>query len=199
MAIFDKNTGIDLRAELKLDNKNISSENYYLAAFEAEKCIGVSKAYQFPLNDNYVFGLMIYNNKETANITFKVYDLDNGIYMDLDQSMEFYSDMRHGNGLNPVILTNSVDTPNEFTISNAYPNPFNPIVNFDIDLNNQTFITASIYNINGQKVSDVYSGYLDAGLNKMSWDAHGYASGIYFINIESNCMLISTQKISLLK
>ena len=188
-----------ITAQLMIDDKEVDSGNYILAAFEGDQCIGSTQAYKFPLNDSYVFGLMIYNNKETANISFKVYDQDNNQYIDLNESMAYYSDMHLGDGLNPVTLNSQTELPEQFLISNAYPNPFNPTVNFDVELNHQTFISVSIYNINGQRISEVYSGYLNAGLNKMSWDAENYASGVYFLNVESKGQLLSTQKISLLK
>ena len=40
---------------------------------------------------------------------------------------------------------------------------------------------------------------LELGNNTLSWNAIGFSSGIYFINIESNNGLVSSQKISLLK
>ena len=40
--------------------------------------------------------------------------------------------MKEGNALIPIILTSASETPDEYRISNAYPNPFNPTVNFDI-------------------------------------------------------------------
>jgi len=108
--------------------------------------------------------------------------------------------MRIGNGLNPLVLeVNSQIIPNHFEVSSAYPNPFNPIVNFDIDLVNSSYISASVYNLAGQKVDDIYRGNLESGNNTLSWNAIGFSSGIYFINIESDNGLISSQKISLLK
>jgi hypothetical protein len=107
--------------------------------------------------------------------------------------------MRLGNGLNPVVFTDNSSIPNNFEISAAYPNPFNPIVNFDVELSNETFISASVFNLLGQKVAEIYEGNLNEGMNTLSWDAIGFASGIYFINIESHNVLLSSQKISLLK
>ena len=61
-----------ITAQIKIENQNIDSENFLLAAFEGDECVGVAKADKFPLNDLYVFGLMMYNNKENAKVDFKV-------------------------------------------------------------------------------------------------------------------------------
>ncbi len=182
-----------------IDDSKITNMNYYLAAFDGDECVGLAKPYQFPLNDLYLFGLMMYNNNEQASLSFKLYDIDRNKYIDLNQRLTFNSDMHLGNGLNPVIFTDNNSIPDDFKISAAYPNPFNPIVNFDISLGDETFISVSVFNISGQKISQIYEGSLNKGMNTLSWNAMGFASGIYFINIESDNMLLSSQKISLLK
>ena len=142
----------------------------------------------------------MYNNSEYASLNFKVYDVINNKYYDISNDFNFISDMRIGNGLNPLVLeVNSQIIPNHFEVSSAYPNPFNPIVNFDIDLVNSSYISASVYNLAGQKVDEIYKGNLESGNNTLSWNAIGFSSGIYFINIESDNALVSSQKISLLK
>ena len=185
--------------EIIIDGFKINNTDYYLAAFDGNECVGLAKPYQFPLNDLYVFGLMMHNNKEQASLSFKLYDINKNKYIDLDQRLSFNSDMHLGNGLNPVVFTDNSSIPDEYKISAAYPNPFNPVVNFDVELSNETFISASVFNLSGQKVTEIYNGKLNEGMNTLSWNAIGFASGIYFINIESYNTLLSSQKISLLK
>ena len=141
----------------------------------------------------------MYNNDEQASLSFKLYDMNQNQYIDLDQRLTFNSDMRLGNGLEPVIFTNTDFMPDDFKISAAYPNPFNPTVSFDITLVEETFVSASVFNLSGQKIAEIHEGNLNQGINTLSWNAMGFASGIYFVNIESGNGLIATQKISLLK
>ena len=154
---------------------------------------------KFPLNDSYVFGLMMYNNKEYANLHFKLYDLDKNRYIDLKKTLAFESDMHLGNGFTPVLFNETNVLPESVSVSSAYPNPFNPVVSFDVDLISEKSISASIFNLKGQKVADVFEGTLYEGLNTLFWNATGFSSGIYFINIQSNGEIVSSQKISLLK
>tara|TARA_B100000686_G_C16155976_1_gene649114 strand:- start:182 stop:613 length:432 start_codon:yes stop_codon:yes gene_type:complete len=143
---------------------------------------------------------MVYNNKEYAELDLKLYDEINDVYYDISESIDFYSDMRLGDGLNPVDFNvHSNELSDVINISSAYPNPFNPTVNIVIELEESSDIKATIYNLKGQLVSTIVNGTLDYGVNNIMWDANNFPSGIYFINIESNGQLLSTQKISLLK
>ena len=107
-------------------------------------------------------------------------DLNTNEVISLNQGLNFVSDMRLGNGLDPLVVVFDSSIPNEVFISNAYPNP-------------------SIYNVAGQEVASIYDGYVSQGYKKLDWIADNYSSGIYFINIEINGALVSSQKISLLK
>ena len=142
---------------------------------------------------------MMYNNNENSIIRLRLYDISKKKFIDIEESMSFNLDMRLGNGLEPIRLTAYDQLPKEFSVSAAYPNPFNPTVNFDVNLNKSSYIKASIYNIKGQNITNVFEGNMHKGFNRISWDAAGYSSGVYFINIESNGEVVSTQKISLLK
>ena len=126
-------------------------------------------------------------------------DLNTNEVISLNQGLNFVSDMRLGNGLDPLVVVFDSSIPNEVFISNAYPNPFNPVVNIDVDLVQSGHLKASIYNVAGQEVASIYDGYVNQGYKKLDWIADNYSSGIYFINIEINGALVSSQKISLLK
>ena len=89
--------------------------------------------------------------------------------------------------------------PNGYRISNAYPNPFNPITSFNIDLDQESFVSIKAYNILGQLAAEVYSGSMAAGYNnQVSWDASNISSGIYFMQIQVDNHLES-QKVLLVK
>ena len=88
--------------------------------------------------------------------------------------------------------------PLEFKISNAFPNPFNPITNFELELNKDSFIEIVIYDLNGKIVDHLFTGYLEEGVHSYAWDASRFTSGIYFIHANSSESTIS-QKITLIK
>ena len=117
----------------------------------------------------------------------------------MKKTLAFESDMHLGNGLTPVLFNESTVFPTAVSVSSAYPNPFNPVISFDVDIGSEKIISASIFNLKGQKVVDVFEGMLNQGLTTLFWNASGFSSGIYFINVQSQGKIISSQKISLLK
>jgi hypothetical protein len=84
-------------------------------------------------------------------------------------------------------------TPPQFTF-NCYPNPFNPIINFEIKSDDIFDLKLRIFNVKGQLVKTIpITG------KKVSWDATGFASGIYFCKLQKNNDLLQIKKITLIK
>jgi len=88
--------------------------------------------------------------------------------------------------------------PEEFGLSSAYPNPFNPSTTLDLSLNQSGFVTAQVYNVLGQVVGTLVNGHLEAGYHTMTWDASSIASGMYFVKVAAGSE-IAVQKIMLMK
>lgn len=88
--------------------------------------------------------------------------------------------------------------PEEHQLVSAYPNPFNPVLNLDIQNTIGSDLNVDVYDIHGVFLETIYKG---AALNKyltLQWNAYSYPSGIYFIKIVSERQ-ITTQKVLLLK
>ena len=95
-------------------------------------------------------------------------------------------------------LNTEVSVPAEFSISNAYPNPFNPSTTLSVDLNTETYVSMKVFNVMGQLVEVISEGNLNAGTNEITWDASQLSSGIYLINtVVGNSS--NQQKVMLLK
>jgi len=95
--------------------------------------------------------------------------------------------------------SNANALPNGYKVSNAYPNPFNPTTSFNVDLDQDSFVSIKAYNILGQLAAEVYSGNMLAGYNnQIIWDASNVSSGIYFMQIQVDNHLES-QKVLLVK
>lgn len=76
--------------------------------------------------------------------------------------------------------------PVSFSMIESFPNPFNPNVNIVISLESSGSADVKIFNLLGEKVKDIYSGFLDAGKHLFAWDGtnDSYVSlpaGHYFI------------------
>jgi len=78
-----------------------------------------------------------------------------------------------------------VSRPSRFTLSNAYPNPFNPTTTIEFTLANKSHINLTIYNQLGQKVTTLVDEPRVAGSYKIEWDASDMPSGLYFYTMKA--------------
>lgn len=75
--------------------------------------------------------------------------------------------------------------PEKFSLSNPYPNPFNPFTHLEIENPNFEVLELKIYNIKGQVIQMISDNNL---LNENSiyiWNANENSSGIYFFELSS--------------
>tara|TARA_Y100001970_G_scaffold153517_1_gene187937 strand:+ start:9896 stop:11971 length:2076 start_codon:yes stop_codon:yes gene_type:complete len=86
----------------------------------------------------------------------------------------------------------------KFGISKVYPNPFNPSVNFDIQLLETEKINIYVYDLIGNKIATIHSGILQSGNHSFNWDATDFSTGLYIIQCESK-KIASNQKVLLMK
>jgi len=197
--IHDYENNGSMSVALYDDGERINSNNYMLAAFSGEECVGFTQGLIFPLDGNMIFPLMVYGNEDGADLTFKVYDQSTGSYYDVDERLSFTVDMHLGNGNEPVTMNLITEDPGAYSVGAPYPNPFNPVVNFDVELNSEAHVQAKIYNIAGQEIATIHDGMLSGKTHNMSWMAENYASGIYFINVMVDNKPAISKKVILLK
>ncbi len=100
-------------------------------------------------------------------------------------------------------MSTEPEIPLHFAVSNAYPNPFNPQTNINIDLAADQKVQVHIYDIQGRLVQTLYDGELNVGSHILTWDGsamNGKAvpSGTYFVRLNGDGME-NWQKVTLLK
>ena len=83
----------------------------------------------------------------------------------------------------------------KFELGDSYPNPFNPTTELNFSLPVDGNIKLVAYNIQGQQVQKIYSGYQSMGAHKYVWDASNLTSGIYLIKLTSGNHQTTTQTI----
>ncbi|MDP8237643.1 MAG: T9SS type A sorting domain-containing protein [Candidatus Hatepunaea meridiana] len=76
--------------------------------------------------------------------------------------------------------------PDEFYLSNAYPNPFNAVTTISYGLPNASNITLHIYDISGRLITTLYNNHREAGHYKVVWNAETAAAGIYCVQMEAD-------------
>ena len=187
-------------ATLEIDIENLEvSEDDQIAVFNDNECIGIATPQICPFNDRLQFSLMYYSNQESENnLSIQYYNAFNNEIYDIRETIDFISDANFGDAFTPIMLHDS-DIPTEFRLEAPYPNPFNPVttINFQI-ADNVDDINVSVYDISGRLVETLYTGSLNAGYHSYKWNAEGFASGIYFVQMITNEHRFS-QKITLLK
>jgi hypothetical protein len=100
-------------------------------------------------------------------------------------------------GNNPSIV------PDRYSLSQNFPNPFNPSTGISFALKADAKVTLTVFNVLGQQVRTLVDEYMPAGNHTITWDgrvADGTtaASGIYFYRIQANDF-VDTRKMTLLK
>ncbi|MEZ5358226.1 MAG: PKD domain-containing protein [Candidatus Zixiibacteriota bacterium] len=88
--------------------------------------------------------------------------------------------------------------PREFSLSQNHPNPFNPVTTIRFALPEATYVRLDVFNINGQRVSTLVDGVMNAGEHAVNWDGGTMASGIYFYKIQAGVQT-ETRKMILMK
>ena len=93
--------------------------------------------------------------------------------------------------------------PTKFALHAAYPNPFNPSTNIDIETVASGKLLVSIYDISGRLINTLLNKKTDAGYHSLRWNGQNFngepmPTGIYFVQVESGGDL-GIRKIMLIK
>ncbi|MFZ0390321.1 MAG: T9SS type A sorting domain-containing protein [Calditrichia bacterium] len=72
-----------------------------------------------------------------------------------------------------------------YSLSQNFPNPFNPETSIKFSLPVSENVQITIFNIAGQKVGTLFNGRLTAGSHTVTFNGENYPSGIYFYKLET--------------
>jgi hypothetical protein len=92
----------------------------------------------------------------------------------------------------------SPEIPTVFALYQNYPNPFNPSTTIRYDIPKQTQVTVKIYDVMGRLVEELVNDQHAPGAYMATWNAQGYASGIYYYRINAGDF-VSVRKLILMK
>ena len=88
--------------------------------------------------------------------------------------------------------------PTEYSVSQNFPNPFNPSTRIQYSLPYSSTVKISIFNILGEKVTDLINGEMSAGYHDVDFNASRLASGVYIYRIKAGDF-VETKKMVLMK
>ncbi len=97
-------------------------------------------------------------------------------------------------GLAPAQLA-----PRDFALSEAWPNPFNPSTQIQLDVPRAGQVSLILYNLRGERLRVLHSGALATGSHSFQLDGGELASGIYLLAAESEFGGRSVKRVALVK
>ncbi|HQF41457.1 MAG TPA: M14 family zinc carboxypeptidase [Ignavibacteriaceae bacterium] len=86
----------------------------------------------------------------------------------------------------------------EYSLSQNFPNPFNPETEISFALAKLDYVTLKIYNILGSEVATLVNEFMESGKHTIKFNASALTSGVYLYTIKSG-NFTATRKMILLK
>ena len=83
-----------------------------------------------------------------------------------------------------IDLINKSTHPYNFILNQNYPNPFNPKTTIKFSLPENGFTTLDVYNLAGQRVTNLINGEIAAGEHQINFYANNFSSGIYLYKLQ---------------
>jgi hypothetical protein len=83
------------------------------------------------------------------------------------------------------IIEEVSEIPNQFSLLQNHPNPFNANTTISYDLPTGEDMTLEIYDILGRKIETLVDGWRPAGAHSVVWDTEDVSSGVYFYRIQA--------------
>jgi hypothetical protein len=93
---------------------------------------------------------------------------------------------------------NAEIAPAAYSLSQNFPNPFNPSTNIRFDLARDGFVSLKVYDILGNEIKTLVNGFKSKGKYNIVFNATGLPSGVYFYKLKTDGYT-SVKKLMLLK
>jgi hypothetical protein len=98
------------------------------------------------------------------------------------------------------IQNSSSGIPKKFALGQNYPNPFNPVTMIRFEIPKASEVKITVYNILGERVKTLVSGYFPAGSSSVQWNGTNEAgirvcSGIYVYQMIAGNTVITRRMI----
>ena len=140
--------------------------------------------YQSPISDQWKKSGFVQGSGtslNSANYKFSDNDLNPGIYKYRLKQKDFNGNFEY------FYLNNEVNVlpPAKFSLSQNFPNPFNPKTVISYKLATGSFIKVDVFDILGNKVKNLVNADQIAGSYSVEFDGSDLASGNYFYKLQS--------------
>ena len=87
---------------------------------------------------------------------------------------------------------------NSYSLSNNYPNPFNPSTKITYTLPERGNVSLKVYDLLGGEVAQLVNGEIEAGSYEIIFNANNLASGVYFYRLQAGSF-VQTKKMIIIR
>jgi hypothetical protein len=149
--------------------------------------------YVFKSNGDDIYYLW-YLRREESRLSMQVHDFnDDGkkdfmigkAMTDAQGNIRLYSDIYLSSNLTEVATRESSNANNLATLE-IMPNPSNPDVAVTYTLPWDATVSLKVFDLLGRDVKTLWDGIQSSGRHSIVWSAHEFASGIYFVRLQSS-------------
>jgi len=133
--------------------------------------------------------ILIYNLDGGKGISGKLFDYEGDLEI-VSNIITGWDAQRLSADVNP--------NPEEFHLSEPYPNPFNPAVNINFIQQKTSTVNIAVFDVKGRELTVLFDGLMLKGKSGFTWNAAVYPTGIYFIKARSGNQ-VQVKKVQLLK
>ncbi len=121
------------------------------------------------------------NSNVPVNYFFSDNKLNAGKYSYRLKQIDYNGNFEYHALSNDVLISQ----PNEFSLSQSYPNPSNPVSKIDFQLPFAGNVTIKVFDITGREVAKLIDENKEAGFYSVTFDGNNLASGVYFYRIQA--------------
>ena len=89
-------------------------------------------------------------------------------------------------GLLTGITPSGNEIPGSYSLSQNFPNPFNPVTNIEFSIPKPGIVKLVLFDLTGREVAVIADKQLSAGTYTVDFDASKLSSGVYFYKMTSN-------------
>ncbi len=96
--------------------------------------------------------------------------------------------VKEWNGTRTLILgkeENTLELPEDFSLAQNFPNPFNPVTKISFGLPENEYVNLVVFDILGNCVSTLVNQELNAGMYEIDFDASHLAAGVYLYRLKA--------------
>ena len=135
---------------------------------------------------------------ETSDYIFVDNKVNSGSYSYRLKQIDFDGSSSYSKVVNVDVIV-----PAQFELSQNYPNPFNPSTTINFSIPVDSHINILVFDVLGQEVTSLLSGFKLSGSYKINFDAGKFNSGVYFYKLTASGVdgseFTSTKKMILTK